>query len=57
MKASIGQKVKLALSGDRSARVLTAAVISGSRHSDTIRVPNAFSDGRVLTLKRISLRD
>jgi len=55
MKASIGQQVKQALSGDRSARELTAAVISGSRNSGTIRVN--VSDSQVLTLKRVSLKN
>lgn len=55
MKASIGQQVKQALSGDKTGRVLTAAVISGSRHSGTIRVNNVAT-GQVLTLKRISIK-
>ncbi|WP_222104046.1 hypothetical protein [Mucilaginibacter corticis] len=53
----MGQFVKELLSGDQSARLLTAAVISGSRHSDTIKVANALPNGQVLTLKRISLKD
>jgi len=56
MKASIGQQVKQALAGDRTGRVLTAAVISGSRHSGIIRVNNV-ANGQVLTLTRISLKD
>lgn len=56
MKASIGQQVKQALSSDKTGRALTAAVISGFRHSDTIRVKDV-ADGRILILKRVSLKD
>jgi len=57
MKASMGTQVKEALSGLRTGRVLTAAVIANSRNSDVIRVANALPGGQVLTLKKISLKD
>jgi len=53
----MGTQVKEALSGLRTGRVLTAAVIANSRNSDVIRVANALPGGQVLTLKKISLKD
>jgi hypothetical protein len=57
MKASMGTQVKEALSGLKSGRVLTAAVIANSGSSDVIRVANALPGGQVLTLKKVSLKD
>jgi hypothetical protein len=57
MKASMGSKVREALSNVRTARVLTAAIIAGNRHQDVIKVNGALPDGKMLVLKRISLKD
>lgn len=57
MKASMGTFVKQALSNYLTAKILTDAVIKNSRTSDVITVKGALPDGRILTLKRISLKD
>jgi len=57
MKASMGTYVKSALSSVETAKVLTGAIIKGLHNSNEIKIQGALSNGRVLTLKRISLKD
>ena len=57
MKASMGTKVKEALSNTDTAKVLTAAIIANGRFSDVITVSGALRNGQVLTLKRVSIKD
>jgi hypothetical protein len=58
MKASMGSRVRAALSTTKTAKVLTAAIIANNRYNnDVIRVNGALPNGETLVLKRISLRD
>ncbi|MET0243769.1 MAG: hypothetical protein ABW174_09875 [Flavitalea sp.] len=57
MKASMGSKVKQALSSARTAKVLTAAIIANNHSSDVIRINGALPNGQTLVLKRVSLKD
>lgn len=57
MKASMGSYVKSALSNVQTAKVLTGAIIKGVHNSNEIKIEGALENGRVLTLKRISLKD
>lgn len=55
----MGSKVREALSSAKTAKVLTTAIIASNRHpnQDVIRVNGALPNGKMLVLKRISLRD
>jgi len=57
MKASMGSKVKQALSSTKTAKVLTAAIIANRRFLDVIKVAGALPDGKILTLKRVRIED
>jgi hypothetical protein len=59
MKASMGSKVREALSSAKTAKVLTTAIIASNRNpnQDIIRVNGALPNGEMLVLKRVSLRD
>jgi len=58
MKASMGSQVREALSSVKTAKVLTAAIIANNRNNnDVIRVNGALPNGKMLVLKRISLKD
>jgi hypothetical protein len=57
MKASMGSQVREALSSYKTAKVLTAAIIANNRNGDVVRVNGALPNGKMLVLKRISLKD
>lgn len=52
MEASIGKHVKQVLSNDRTANILSAAIIN-SRGNKTVKIYNVLHDGKILVLKRI----
>lgn len=53
----MGTYVKSALSNVETAKALTSAIIKEWHNPNEIKIQGVLSNGQVLTLKRISLKD